>query len=211
MKHSRGALLLVGVEAAVSPLGRLNPDPLEEAAALTLGGDFRVVDEGEVDDSPLLRAHRVERPRALAPAHLRGDLLRQAAELLLPNLVEVLTVHSAGGRSVGEAPDDPGHQVLDGEEQGSVILQESILVAAPELDLQPVLATIASHFGFLARLVKARGKGVGQYDSLWILLSRNGAFFEVPAIAKSSLPLESDGSAIRFWTDDYANLLQIIK
>lgn len=87
----------------------------------------------------------------------------------------------------------------------------AIHVTNTYLDLRPVVIGAAEHFGYKAVWVHSRGDGRLSEGAEWVLLSRN------------SLPLGSDlgGSELskdssssrdnRPWTDDYSNLLQILK
>jgi hypothetical protein len=55
------------------------------------------------------------------------------------------------------------------------------------------------------------GDSNGGFASHWILLSREPALLETPAIEKHSVDLTRYSMDIRLWTDDYNNLFQILK
>ena len=81
------------------------------------------------------------------------------------------------------------------------------------LDLTPVLWQIARASGL--KMVSIRVPAPADRDaaapSVWILLARDEAVFAVPAIREKADPLVGYSTRIRLWTDDYSNLLQVIK
>jgi hypothetical protein len=77
------------------------------------------------------------------------------------------------------------------------------------LDLQPVVQEIANHFRLKAgRVHQSAGPLVKPSD--WIVLARNNSVFGQPAFTGALHPLDSR-QRVRLWTDDYSNLLQILK
>ena len=86
----------------------------------------------------------------------------------------------------------------------------AIHISNPHLNLQPVLAQLAEHFGMEACLIQAEGDGQASAASMWVLITRNAAFLEHPEIAERSLPVEDNGGRLRLWTDDCSNLFQIL-
>jgi hypothetical protein len=70
------------------------------------------------------------------------------------------------------------------------------------LDLRPVVIAAAEHYGLHSAWIRASGDGRISSDSDWMLLSYG------------TLPKSGDISAIRsvgLWTDDYSNLLQLLR
>jgi hypothetical protein len=55
------------------------------------------------------------------------------------------------------------------------------------------------------------GDSKGGYISHWILLTRDPALLEIPAIKVHTVDLSGYSTAIKLWTDDYSNLFQILK
>ena len=55
------------------------------------------------------------------------------------------------------------------------------------------------------------GDSNGGYASHWILLTRDPALLEIPAIKDRSVDLRGYSTNIKLWTDDYSNLFQILK
>ncbi len=79
------------------------------------------------------------------------------------------------------------------------------------LDLAPVVAQLASAHGLESRLVHSPKDDAHLYSqSDWILMSRDAAFFARPEIASSSHRIDPR-PGLRLWTDDYNNLLQVLK
>ena len=86
----------------------------------------------------------------------------------------------------------------------------AVHITNSHLDLQPVVWKLADHFGLARALIENPGDGVITYRSKWVLLTRNPALLEIPAIASASEPMEGYNPHIRLWTDDYNNLIQIL-
>jgi hypothetical protein len=79
------------------------------------------------------------------------------------------------------------------------------------LNLAPVVGRIASEAGFQALLVADRPAASGwTLASDWALLTRSASFLQQPAIAAYSTRIVPNaGPAV--WTDQFSNLLQILK
>jgi hypothetical protein len=79
------------------------------------------------------------------------------------------------------------------------------------LDLAAVVAQLGSVHGLQARLVHTpKDDAHLQSQSDWILLTRDAAFFERPEIASAAKVIEKR-PGLRLWTDDYNNLLQVLR
>ncbi|MDP3185866.1 MAG: fused MFS/spermidine synthase [Anaerolineales bacterium] len=79
------------------------------------------------------------------------------------------------------------------------------------LDLQPVIWQLADNYSLSRVLVDSEGDGVRGFRSIWMLLARDPALLDQPAIARNTTPLGEYKTPIRLWTDDYSNLFQILK
>jgi len=55
------------------------------------------------------------------------------------------------------------------------------------------------------------GDSNGGYASHWILLTRDPALLEIPAVQEHSVDMNGYSTNIKLWTDDYSNLFQILK
>ena len=79
------------------------------------------------------------------------------------------------------------------------------------LDLQPVFWQLAKEYGLTMVRVNYAGDARGGYASHWILLARDPALLEIPAIQARAVDLNGYSTTLRLWTDDYSNLFQILK
>jgi Ca2+/Na+ antiporter len=84
-------------------------------------------------------------------------------------------------------------------------------IGNPHLDLQPVLAGLADHFDAQAVAIETQADGQACADSLWVLITRNAAFLDLPGISVHSRPLEDAGGRLGLWTDEYSNLFQVLR
>ncbi len=78
------------------------------------------------------------------------------------------------------------------------------------LDLQPVFRRLAMEFG-LAIVQVDRAASSDGFPSEWILLARDPALLNAPAIQSRAIKFNDLDPSIRLWTDDYSNLFQILK
>jgi len=79
------------------------------------------------------------------------------------------------------------------------------------LDLAPVVWGLADHFGLSRALIEDPGDGLYTSASTWVLLSRDPAALEIPAIAERTKPMTGYNTSLRLWTDQFSNLFQIMK
>ena len=79
------------------------------------------------------------------------------------------------------------------------------------LDLEPVVAEAAKALGKEAREVQDEGdENQGTYSSTWILLANSAQALSGKSLAEAATPLEPSRT-VRRWTDDYTELLSILK
>ena len=78
------------------------------------------------------------------------------------------------------------------------------------LDLPPVVGQIARDAGFQAVLVADRPSPDGRSPSDWALVTRSTTFLQQPEIIAYSTPIVPR-SGLPVWTDQFSNLLQILK
>jgi len=79
------------------------------------------------------------------------------------------------------------------------------------LHLQPVVERAAIWLGKPAVSVRDReNEAIGTFGSLWVLMSGRQEFLEAPEIRQAGVSLART-SAFRLWTDDYSNLIGILK
>jgi hypothetical protein len=80
------------------------------------------------------------------------------------------------------------------------------------LDLQPVLWQLAQEFDLaILRVDRSVRFGDDGFPSTWVLLARDPALLDNPAIRQHGDTLGGYSTTIRLWTDDYSNLFQILK
>jgi hypothetical protein len=79
------------------------------------------------------------------------------------------------------------------------------------LDLVPVVWTLADHFDLARVLIRDPGDGNYTFPSIWMLLSRDPALLEIPAIRNRAEAMTGYISPVGLWTDDFSNLFQILK
>ncbi len=87
----------------------------------------------------------------------------------------------------------------------------AVHISNRHLDLLPVVWQLAEHYD-LARVVI--GDDCSQercFPSLWVLLAREPALLAVPEIASRARDMGDYTPSLRLWTDDYSNLIQILK
>jgi len=79
------------------------------------------------------------------------------------------------------------------------------------LDLEPVVAEAAKALRKEAREVQNESdESRGTYGSTWILVAGSAQAFSGPALAEATPP-EEGGRKVRLWTDDYTDLISILK
>ncbi|HVE48669.1 MAG TPA: fused MFS/spermidine synthase [Casimicrobiaceae bacterium] len=78
------------------------------------------------------------------------------------------------------------------------------------LNLVPVVDAIARAHGMQALWISDEGEGSVSSRSDWVLISANKALLENPRLVESSRPIEQHPEW-RLWTDDYNNLVQVLK
>jgi spermidine synthase len=79
------------------------------------------------------------------------------------------------------------------------------------LDLAPVVAQLASVYGLTARLIHSTKDDAHLYaEADWVVMTFHTAFFARPEIVSTTKIIEPR-PGLRLWTDDYNNLLQVLK
>jgi spermidine synthase len=80
------------------------------------------------------------------------------------------------------------------------------------LDLQPVFWQLAQAYGLaIIQINRPASSGEDGFPSDWILMARDPAILEIPAIKSRAISFDHYTTSIRLWTDDYSNLFQILK
>jgi spermidine synthase len=80
------------------------------------------------------------------------------------------------------------------------------------LDLVPVVARLAAENGAHAVLVaESSGDDDTRTQSDWVLVSRDARALKAKEIEEAGAEQAEDRATLRTWTDDYSNLVQILK
>jgi hypothetical protein len=77
-------------------------------------------------------------------------------------------------------------------------------------DLPQAIFPIADDLGLNAALIAGKGDGIQSYDSVWMLMTTDPVFLNLPFVA-SRAQERPDYADTRIWTDDFSNLFQILK
>ena len=87
----------------------------------------------------------------------------------------------------------------------------AIHISNQYLDLAPVVQGLASFFEYPAVLIhSAKDEKQLLSAATWVLITRNRDFLAKPEVADASEPIPPRPQ-LRLWTDDYNNLLQVIR
>jgi hypothetical protein len=78
-------------------------------------------------------------------------------------------------------------------------------------DLSLPIYRLAQAFGLEVAMIVDKGDGLRSYDSIWMLLSRERSLLDQPAIASRATTGAAIPAGLRLWTDDYSNLLQVLR
>jgi hypothetical protein len=86
-------------------------------------------------------------------------------------------------------------------------------ISNEHLDLRPVFWRLAQYYNMDIALIQnsANEDDPAAFKSIWVLLTRNPDLFQSPALAGRLDRLVGYSTDIRLWTDDYSNLIQILK
>ena len=80
------------------------------------------------------------------------------------------------------------------------------------LDLKPVFERLAQEHSLSILLVDRSVQPDNDgFPSQWLLMSRDPASLQIPALLEHATTLDEVSTSLRLWTDDYSNLFQILK
>ena len=86
----------------------------------------------------------------------------------------------------------------------------AVHISNRQVDLEPVVRAAARSLSLSMCVVDRNEKEETVWATTWILLSRDPAVLSQPAIASACARREA-GPTVRLWTDDYSNLLSVMK
>lgn len=83
-------------------------------------------------------------------------------------------------------------------------------ISSRYVELKPLVARLARHFGLDIAIVDSLGKtSPDEWPSDWALLARHGLLANMPAVQKAAERAPAGDTAL--WTDDYSNLLGVLR
>lgn len=189
-----GTLAIYGQLGDSYRLYEINPVVIQLAEGQ--GGYFSFVRDSAADVTMIPGDARISLERELAEGH--------------PQEFDVLVLDTFSSDSI------PVHLVTkEALELYLAHLAPNGIIAAHitnlHLDLQPVFWRLAQEFGLSAVRANYPGDANGGYQSHWILLARDPALLQTSAVQNRAVDLAGYSTTLRLWTDDYSNLLQILK
>jgi hypothetical protein len=84
-------------------------------------------------------------------------------------------------------------------------------VSNRNFDLALEIYRLADAFDMNAVKIEDAGDGLQSYDSVWILLTNNQTFLSNPNIIGRASPRPPIPPSLPVWTDNYSNLLAVLK
>ncbi len=87
----------------------------------------------------------------------------------------------------------------------------AVHISNRHLDLLPVVWPLADAFNLARAVISDPGDYEQRFPSLWVLLASDPALLADPEIASRAKNMDGYTSSLRLWTDDYSNLIQILK
>ena len=80
------------------------------------------------------------------------------------------------------------------------------------LDLEPLVLGLADRFGLGAAVITSEDSDeTGIMGATWVLVTANLEFLEYEPIRSAARPASENTTARIVWTDDYSNLMRIVK
>lgn len=87
----------------------------------------------------------------------------------------------------------------------------AIHISNQSLNLAPIVERAAERFGLKYAYIASPARvEYAEYDARWMLLTKNDAWINSAPIRSASSPVPLSSKSIRLWTDDDANLFQIL-
>ncbi|MDD5520460.1 MAG: fused MFS/spermidine synthase [Kiritimatiellae bacterium] len=79
------------------------------------------------------------------------------------------------------------------------------------LDLVPVALSAAKYLNLDYAVITTYGDKIITQTSIWVLITQNRTFTELPVIATAKMKEEKISRRISLWTDDFSNILSVMK
>jgi hypothetical protein len=87
----------------------------------------------------------------------------------------------------------------------------AVHISNRHLDLIPVVWVLGDHFSLARVVINDPGDYTTVFHSLWVLLARDPSLLSQPAIAARAANMAGYSPDVPLWTDDFNNLIQILK
>jgi hypothetical protein len=87
----------------------------------------------------------------------------------------------------------------------------AVNISNRHLNLVPVVWTLADHLGLSRVVISDSGSLPDTFPSLWMLMSRDPSLLDAARILSHATPMNGYVSPVKLWTDDFSNLIQILK
>ncbi|MCX7609915.1 MAG: hypothetical protein N2049_11965 [Anaerolineales bacterium] len=87
----------------------------------------------------------------------------------------------------------------------------AVHISNRHLDLLPVVWLLSDYYGLERVVIRSSGDYEQRFPSLWVLLSLDPNLLAHPEIASRAANMVGYAPSLRLWTDDYSNLIQILK
>ncbi len=84
-------------------------------------------------------------------------------------------------------------------------------ISNTHLDLKALTRTLAKQLNKHAIYIKTAASAQGENDAEWVLITNNDQFLSSYAVKKHITPWPESSSKPLLWTDDYSNLLSVLK
>ncbi len=189
-----GTLAAYGQPDDVYRFYEINPQVADLAAGQ--GGYFSYLSDCQADVDVVIGDARLSLEQELASS---GS---QAYDVL------VLDVFSSDSIPVHLLDRDSFELYLQHLEPGGIL---AVHISNRHLDLVPVIWTLADHFNLARVVIADPGNYESTFPSLYMLLAPDPALLEIPQIATRMQNMTGYTSPVRLWSDDYSNLIQILK
>jgi spermidine synthase len=84
-------------------------------------------------------------------------------------------------------------------------------ISTSHLNMRPLLAVLAHHFGLEGVVIEDQGDGAMRYASFWVLMARDREVLAEGEESASSTLASFYDPGMRLWTDAYSNLLPLLQ
>ncbi len=181
-------------------------EPNDQMRFYEVNPDVILVAEGEEDYFSYLADSQADIEVVLGDARVALD--QELAEGSQNFDVLVLDVFSGDAIPLHLLTKEAFEIYLGHLDAGGII---AINISNRYFDLAKPIYLLADAFDLSVAMIEDRGDGIVSYDSVWMVLSPDQTIIESPAIAERTVERAPVPDNLRLWTDDFSNLIQILK